>query len=75
MTFHSTWRCGEKGALVEAPFSRDLELITKQPTPLFEMADEFVQSNLTVLLFTSPVPSHPSSFSRAMVHFIPVLPN
>ena len=45
-----------------------MEAISKQPALSFVEADKFVQDNLTVLIFTSPVPSHPSTWLLERVY-------
>jgi hypothetical protein len=67
--FFSTWRCGEKGGEVAVRFfSQELEALTKRDPLPFAAASNFVQKNLTVLIFTSPVPSHPSSWLLERVY-------
>src|SRR5580693_2070785 len=75
-----TWRRNDDGVVPSAPareikaweslpLPRDLEYLTKQPARPFALtADSFVQDNLTVLLFTSPVPSHPSTWLLEKVY-------
>lgn len=47
---------------------RDIEYLTKQPARPFVAADDTTQELLTVLLFTSPVPSHPDPWLLRWVY-------
>jgi hypothetical protein len=44
------------------PLPLDVKAVMRQGARPFTPADEFVQVNLTTVIFTSPVPSHPSTW-------------
>jgi hypothetical protein len=44
------------------PLPLDVKAVMRQEARPFIPADEFVQANLTTVIFTSPVPSHPSTW-------------